>query len=154
MVPGLEFVQVPVTDVAHAIQLSLAPVFLLNGVGVLLAMLASRLARVVDRARVMESQLAQTDGDATVATLDAALIVISRRARLINRAITLGTVAALLVSAVVALLFAAAFVTISLGPAIAVVFILSMLSLVGSLCCFLIEVRVSTANLRFGPPRK
>jgi hypothetical protein len=153
-VPGLEFVQVPVTDVAHAIQLSLAPVFLLNGVGVLLAMLASRLARVVDRARVMEQQLSLSPSHDVAEQLRGALTVISRRARLINRAITLGTVAALLVAAVVALLFAAAIATVSLGATIAVAFIVSMLSLVGSLWCFLIEVRVSTANLRFGPVRK
>ncbi len=49
--------QAPVSDVAHAIQLSLAPVFLLSGIGVLLGMLTSRLARIVDRARVMEQRL-------------------------------------------------------------------------------------------------
>jgi hypothetical protein len=37
--------------IAHSIQLSVAPVFLLSGVGVLLGVLTNRLARVVDRAR-------------------------------------------------------------------------------------------------------
>ena len=55
--PGLEFAQVQVGDVARAIQLSLTPVFLLNGVGVLLAMLTTRLARIVDRARTLEERL-------------------------------------------------------------------------------------------------
>jgi hypothetical protein len=149
MAGGLEFVQVPVSDVAHAIQLSLAPVFLLNGVGVLLAMMASRLARIVDRARVMEQRLADAV-DAEAARLRTDLNVVSKRARLINRGITLGTVAALLVALVVALLFAAAFTIVSLGSTVALVFIIAMLSLVGSLWCFLLEVRISTANLRFG----
>lgn len=153
MAMDLSFVQVPVTDVAHAIQLSLAPVFLLNGVGVLLGVLANRLARIVDRARTMEQRLPFASGDEE-RELHAQLRVISRRARLVNRGITLGTVTALLVASVVALLFATAFVPFTLGLAIAAVFIVAMLALVGALWCFLIEIRISTLSLRFGPARR
>ena len=141
--------QVQVNDVAHAIQLSLAPVFLLNGVGVLLSMLTSRLARIVDRARQLEIRLMTATAEESV-DMRATLATISRRARLMNRSITLGTVTALLVAAVVALLFATAFLSFPLGSVIALVFILAMLCLVGSLWCFLIEIRVSTLSLRFG----
>ena len=149
-IPGLQFAQVPVNDVAHAIQLSLAPVFLLNGIGVLLSMLTSRLARVVDRARTLEHRLPLADAD-EAASLREQLSIISRRARLMNRAITLDTLSALLVAAIVGLLFSAAFMRFSLGPAIAVVFIIAMLALIGSLWCFLLEIRIATASLRFGP---
>lgn len=149
---SLDFMM-PVTDVAHAIQLSLGPVFLLNGLGVLLAMLTSRLARIVDRARVLEARLPNAGGDES-AEIHRVLAVTSRRARLMNRAITLGTMAALLVAMVVVLLFATAFVKFPFGASIALVFIGAMLALVGSLWCFLIEVRVATAALRIGPSRK
>ena len=149
---AFEFV-VPVTDVAHAIQLSLAPVFLLNGLGVLLAMLTSRLARIVDRARGLEARFGHA-GDEELRDIHRLLEIARRRGRVMNRAITLGTVAALLVSFVVVLLFAAAFTAIPLGAAIALVFIVAMLALVGALWCFLIEVRIATEALRFGPPRK
>lgn len=142
---------VAVTDVAHAIQLSLAPVFLLNGLGVLLATLTSRLARVVDRARGLELRLSHASEE-EARDIHGVLETTSRRGRLINRAITLGTVAALLVAAVVVLLFAAAFLSFKfVGAAIALVFILAMLALVGSLWCFLLEVRIATVALRFGP---
>lgn len=144
---------VPVTDVAHAIQLSLGPVFLLNGLGVLLAMLTSRLARIVDRARVLEARLPQASEEES-AEIHRYLAITSRRGRLMNRAITLGTMAALLVALVVVLLFATAFVKFPFGASIALVFIGAMLALVGALWCFLIEVRVATAALRFGPSRK
>jgi hypothetical protein len=149
---SLDFM-VPVTDVAHAIQLSLGPVFLLNGLGVLLAMLTSRLARIVDRARVLEARLPQASEEET-AEIHRYLAITSRRGRLMNRAITLGTVATLLVALVVVLLFATAFVKFPFGASIALVFIGAMLALVGALWCFLIEVRVATAALRFGPSRK
>jgi hypothetical protein len=152
-IPGMEFAQLPASDVAHAIQLSLTPVFLLNGVGVLLSLLTSRLARIVDRARAMEQELPAAAVD-RAEELRQQISVISRRARLMNRAITLGTFAALLVAAIVALLFTAAFLAFPLGSSIAVVFIIAMASLVGALWCFLIEIRISTASLRFAGARR
>ena len=145
-----EISQAPISDVAHAIQLSLAPVFLLSGIGVLLGMLTSRLARIVDRARVMEQRL-QFAAEQEMRDLLAWLLVITRRARLMNRAITLSTIAALLVASVVALLFASAFSSFSLAPLIGLLFILSMMSLIASLLCFLLEIRIATASLRIGP---
>ena len=150
--PGLDLSQLAVSEVAHAMQLALGPVFLLNGVGVMLAMLTSRLSRIVDRARTVEMRLPQAEGD-ELNEINRVLAVTRRRARLMNRAITLGTVAALLVAAVVALLFSAAFLTFPIGPIIAALFVACMAALVGSLWCFLVEVRVATAALRIGAPR-
>ena len=39
-----------ITSIAHVIQLSVAPVFLLSGIAALLNVLTNRLARIVDRA--------------------------------------------------------------------------------------------------------
>ena len=46
-----------IDQIAHVIQLSIAPVFLLTGVGTLLNVLSGRLARIIDRARVLEQRL-------------------------------------------------------------------------------------------------
>ena len=48
-----------VSSVAHVIQLAVAPVFLLAGVGALLGVLTNRLARVVDRFHALERELAE-----------------------------------------------------------------------------------------------
>ena len=148
--PMPAILQMPVTDMASAIQLSLAPVFLLNGVGVLLAMLTSRLARIVDRARTLEHRLREATPP-EAAELVGILAIIRTRARLMNQSITLGTVSALLVAMVVALLFTSAMIAFSLSTLVGLLFILSMLSLVAALISFLIEVRVATASLRIGP---
>jgi hypothetical protein len=147
-VPGLDLSQLAVTDVTHAMQLALGPVFLLNGVGVLLAMLTTRLARIVDRARVLEARLPKA-GEEEASDILAVLAVTARRARLMNKAITLSTVAALLVATVVAMLFITAFVTFPTGPVVAVMFVMCMVALVGALSCFLVEVRIATYALRF-----
>lgn len=49
-----------IVNVAHVIQLSVAPVFLLSGVGVMLTVFTNRLARIIDRARVLEERLQAT----------------------------------------------------------------------------------------------
>jgi hypothetical protein len=140
---------IEVVDIAHAIDLAVAPVFLLSGIGVLLGVLTNRLARIVDRARKIEESLRQA---AAAAPDDAReqLRVAARRARFINASITLGTIAALLVALVVAVLFASTFVPLNLAGPVAVLFVLAMAALVGALLSFLLEVRIAIAALRIG----
>jgi hypothetical protein len=75
----LEFSDVAV---AHAIELAVAPVFLLTGIGAMLAVMTNRLGRVIDRARVLEERLDGASPE-SLATLRADLAVLSRRAKLI-----------------------------------------------------------------------
>ena len=141
---------IEIVDIAHAIQLAVAPVFLLSGVGVLLGVLTNRLARVVDRARAAEARLGESLADAELTKLRTNLDALARRARLINVSITLITVTALLVSLVVALLFASTFAPINLAVYVAVLFVAAMLTLVIALLAFLLEVRIAIASLRIG----
>lgn len=140
-----------VVDIAHAIQLAVAPVFLLSGIGVFLGVLTNRLARIVDRARKVEEGLhlaRATDPDAVRDMLRVA----ARRAHYINVSVTLGTIAALLVALVVALLFASTFVPLNFAAPVAILFVLAMTALVGALVAFLVEVRIAIAALRIGTP--
>jgi VIT1/CCC1 family predicted Fe2+/Mn2+ transporter len=138
------------TDVAHLIQVALTPIFLISAIGVTLNVLTSRLARIVDRARVMESQVSHPDYKPEGRDLHEALGVLARRARYINAAITLITLSALFIALVVVMLFVNAFAHWELSAFIAIMFILSMLALAGALTSFLIEVRIATKTLRIG----
>lgn len=139
-----------VTDIAHVIQLAVAPVFLLSGVGVTLTVLTNRLARIIDRARSLEAALANpaTPGEQA---MHAELRTLSRRAQLVHRAITLCTTCALLICVVIVALFAGALVTRDLSALIILVFIAAMCAFIGGLVSFLLEIRTATASLRFGP---
>ena len=139
-----------VTQIAHSIQLSVAPVFLLSGIGVLLGVLTNRLARVVDRARAAEANHATADRE-SAAELRNQLRHYARRTRLMNTSITLSTVSALLVAIVVALLFGSTFIRFNLATPVALLFIGAMAALVGALVAFLIEVRIATQTIRIGP---
>ena len=138
-----------ISAVAHAIQLAVAPVFLLSGVGALLAVLTSRLARVIDRSRALDTQLATASPDATA--VRGQLQTLSRRAKLISRAIALCTVTALLVCAVIATLFLGAFARFDVSVPVALLFVAAMIALFVGLLAFLREIFLATANLRIGP---
>ncbi len=139
-----------VTAVAHAIQLAVAPVFLLSGIGAMLAVLTSRLSRIIDRARTLEAQLAA--GAPSAATnAHAQLAALARRAQLISRAITLCTITALLVCAVIATLFLGAFASFDTSVPVALFFVTAMVTFFAGLLFFLREIFVATANLRIGP---
>lgn len=135
--------------VAHAIQLAVAPVFLLSGIGAMLAVMTNRLGRIIDRARVLEERLNHVSEE-TAGALRSDLAVLSRRAKLINRAITLCTTTALLVCTVIAVLFLSAFFRYDATIPVALLFIASMSAFFFGLVWFLREIYLATVNLRIG----
>jgi hypothetical protein len=139
-------------DIAHLVQSSVAPVFLLSGVAATLGVLTNRLARVVDRARAVEQRLVDHPGDK--APLLSELEVLARRAGYIYKAISLAAIAALLVALVVVGLFAAAFLGVKLDATIALLFVGGMVCLAAGFIAFFVEVRIAVASLRIGMPHK
>ncbi len=131
-----------ITTVAHVIQLAVAPVFLLTGVAAILGVLINRLGRVVDRFRNLEKT---AEGEGAVQRPE--MLILSRRARLIHWAITLCTIAALLICVVVATLFIGSSMGADLSGTIAALFILAMLALISGLLSFLREISLATGSI-------
>lgn len=138
-----------IDNIGQVIQLSVAPVFLLAGVGQTLNVLVGRLVRIVDRARVTEDQLAKNE-ESRLVELRERLSVLAKRAKLISRAITFTVVCAVLVPIVIVSLFISALLQINLEWPIALVFIIALVSLAVGLLYFLREVFVATAVLNIG----
>ena len=148
--------EIQLGDVSHTIQLAIAPVFLLTGVGTKLAVLTSRLARIIDRSRVLEERL-HPDDCSVHADSWAELETLYRRAYLINRAITLSTCCGLFVCVVIATLFIGDALDLRLAQFIALLFVLGMFSLIGSFVYLLREIFVATRTLsmrRVSRPQK
>jgi hypothetical protein len=143
----------PILDIAHVIQQAVAPVFLLSGVAAMLNVLTSRLARVIDRARDFERQYHDLPFGSERHVMRDRLATLSRRSRLINLAITLCTVCALLICLVIVTLFVSALIDVSGSRWIAGLFVLSMLALIGGLITFLQEIFIATASVRIDPPQ-
>jgi hypothetical protein len=136
-----------VADIAHVIQLAIAPVFLLTGVSTLLMVLSNRLGRAVDRGRVIEKQLHELAGE-TLSRAHDELKLLSRRTQLIYAAIVLAVGCALFVCLLIAVAFIDAFLAVNLAQTIGVLFVLSMLALIGCLVVFLREIFLAVTSAR------
>jgi hypothetical protein len=136
-----------VSTIAHQIQLAVAPVFLLAGIGSFLNVMAGRLARTVDRSRTLEREYGVVDDAARIA-LAAELHLLDRRMMAINLAISACTAAAFLVCVLVALLFVADLAAVGFGRPIAWLFVAAMVFLITGLLLFLWEVRLAMRALR------
>lgn len=146
------------STIADIIQLAVAPVFLVAGIGTLLNVLTSRLARVVDRGRSLDRDILGNNpsfssqspiGDAQFHLTE--LRVLNQRMSWINRAITLATVSVLFVCLVVIALFSGELLGIDLSRSIAAMFIAAMGALVFALLAFLVEISYARKMLRVRP---
>jgi uncharacterized protein DUF2721 len=140
-----------VTSIAHVIQLSIAPVFLLTAVGAMLGVLSNRLSRAVDRARTLEGRVKTVAGDEQ-SLMRRQLSVLSRRIRMIYHAMVLCALCALLICSVIVALFASTLAGTVLAVPIAVLFVAAMLAFIGALLLFLREVHLAITTLSIGTP--
>ena len=138
--------EIQLGDIGHIIQLAIAPVFLLTGVGGNLLVLTNRLARIIDRSRVLEDRI-DAAADSKLQEYLAEIEILYRRARLINSAITLSTSCALLICVVIAALFIGGALGFALTIFIAMLFVVAMLALIGSFVCLLREIFIATGTL-------
>jgi Zn-dependent protease len=133
--------------IQHAIQLSIAPVFLLTGIAALLGVMANRLARIIDRARDLDRRWKELD-QAGIARARREVIGLERRRRYASWAINFCTSAALLVCLVIVTLFLEEFVRTDLTWLAGAQFVAAMISLIGGLAYFLAEVYIATHSSR------
>lgn len=142
---------VNVTDIGHVIQLAIAPVFLLVGIGSVINVFAGRLSRIVDRSRALESR-ADVGDEAGRLAVQAELTVMCRRARLVYIGISLGILSAILVCLLIVLGFIGHFFDIHMDALIGVLFMAALVVLIGSLLAFLREVFLAVRHLTIGGP--
>lgn len=139
--------QTEISLLAQIIQLSIAPVFLLTAIGAFLSAITTRLGRVIDRARVLESIIASDGAEDNVIAINE-LVGLDRRMLLANRAVGLSIGSALTVCALITVLFISAVSPIHLDQIVPILFILALLLLTAALTAFLMEIRISIRTVR------
>jgi len=137
-----------VTDISSAIQLAVAPVFLLAGITGALNVMTHRLGRIVDRGRFLKDKKAICD-EIERSLVMSELKSLTRRATLTNWAISLSTCCALLICLVIVVLFIGAVMNFEVVIFIAFLFVLAMLCLILALMLFLKEIALSTSVFMF-----
>lgn len=134
------------SDMARTIQLAIAPVFLLAGIGAFLNVIAARLSRVVDRSRVLEDLHGDARGAELIRYVEE-LRTLEKRMNLASRSIYFGTASGLAVCLLVVVLFVGELIDFNLGDAIAVLFVVAIALLASAMILFLRETRIAVAVL-------
>jgi len=134
-------------QIAHVVQLSVAPVFLLAGIGAFLNVCAGRLSRIVDRSRELEPRILASRGREHDRLLGD-IRILDRRMALVSRAIFLSVLSAVMICAVVILLFTTGLTDANFSTAVALLFIASMIAIGAGFAIFLVETRLGSRSVR------
>jgi hypothetical protein len=140
--------------ITTGIQLALTPVFLLTAVAGMIAAVAARLSRIMDRAHVLEGQLDATHNVDNTAALHQQLGRLKRRAKLINSCIALLTLCAILISVTIVVLFLAETTALQMLRIATICFLSGVSCFVFALLCFLGETLLASQILKFSPAPK
>jgi hypothetical protein len=127
---------ITVAELIPVLQVAVGPVILVSGVGLLLLTMTNRLARVIDRSRLLYRELRDEPSLDRPSVL-AQLKTLTERARMIQGAITLASVSMLLAAVLVIVLFLTAVFGWEDPWLIGTLFIGCMLALIGSLVMFI-----------------
>ena len=132
-----------VTQLSHVISQSAAPAFLLGALGAFIAILISRLNRIVDRTVILNGI---PDDDTARCRLKADLPRLIRRAAIMNRAIFWAVIASISVTLLVIVAFVTAFLQIQHERGVAIFFMVSLGAFTISLVDFAREVRIALSE--------
>ena len=156
LIPGIELLERTSSSirVQNVVQLSMAPAFLLAGIGAVMNVMTNRLIWVANK---IEKILKVSDGNEGSELL-VELPALEKRRVHAQRAVMLSTASAFTISIVIMLLFVSAFVRAQLGTLVAFTWVLTMGLLMAGLASFLLETRVAAKRnrermdeRRFGP---
>jgi hypothetical protein len=142
--------------VTHGIQLAIAPVFLLTAVSGMISAVAGRLARIIDRARVLEERLKTSTDSEFAVQAHGELARLRRRGLLANGAIGLLTLCAFMIGLTIIVLFLGETTAFQTGRVAIISFLGGVISFLLALACFLAETMLATRLLNFsksGSPR-
>lgn len=130
--------------VQQVVQLSLAPAFLLSGIGAVMNVIMSRMIWIAQRVENIEAKME----DQRTAKQGRELAWLMRRRKLMQGAIMFSTAAAVMISLVIGMLFISAYITAQIGTVIATLWVLTMLLLVTGLVFFLLETRLAAIGVQ------
>jgi hypothetical protein len=137
-------------DISRTIQLAVAPVFLLTAIGTIINVLISRLARAVDRRRILEEHLPEFVGEVLEDAVRE-LRMLQRRIIFVLWSVALAVLAALLVCLLIGVAFAGAYISVDLSREVAVLFIGAVVALTFCLLLFLREISIAALSAHQTP---
>jgi hypothetical protein len=136
-----------VFDITRVIQLAVAPVFLLTAVASIINALLGRLARAVDRRRIVEAEMrGQSAEDREDAMVE--LMLLARRIQLVLWSIGTAVLSALLVCLLIGFAFLGAYIGFDLSRTVAILFMVAVAALTVCLVLFMREVFLAALSVQ------
>src|SRR3978361_234651 len=132
-----------VSQLSQVISQAAAPAFLLGALAAFIAVLITRLNRIVDRTIALN---AIADDDVVKSRLKADLPRLLRRAQMINRAVFWAVISSIAITSLVIVAFISAFFQIQHERGVAVLFIVSLTAFTVALVDFAREVRIALSE--------
>jgi len=136
--------------VTHGIQLAVAPVFLLTAVAGMIGSVAGRLARIIDRARVLEDRIDKASAQDPMNATYAELKQLRQRGALVNSCIALLTFCAIMIGLTIMALFLGETTEMQIFRIATILFLSGVTCFLLALLCFLTETLIATRMLKFG----
>ena len=136
-----------ISEMIPVLQTAIGPVILISGVGLLLLTMTNRLGRVIDRVSILSDRM-ESLPQAEQERKYAQLVILWKRARLIQLSIILTAISALFAAILVVVLFFTAIFSLEWGWLLVVMFVICMLALIWALITFIQDINQSLAALK------
>ena len=134
------------TDLISTLQLSIGPVILISGVGLIILSLTNRLGRTIDRTRQLSVEYRNTSGEDQVRILSE-LKILATRAKVLKSSNFLAVLSVLLVSLIIISLFWSVLYNFNISYLLITLFISSIISLILALALFIYDIELSLKAL-------
>ena len=140
-------------NVAHVIQVSLAPVFLLTALATLLGIFSTRLARVADQVDAAARDMLTADA-AEARSLSVRLSHLRRRSTLLDVAVALACLGGVMTAVSIMTLFVGALRDAATASVLFACFGAALISAIGALGGFLAEILMASSGVRVEVDRR
>jgi len=139
-------------DIIGTLQLSLAPVIMISGIGLIILSLTNRFGRIVDRTRQLSVEY-RSSADTDQERILQELKILALRAKVIRASNILAVFSVLLVSFIIIGLFGSALYHFNVSYILIILFISSIISLILSLFLFIYDLDLSLKALWIELPK-
>ncbi len=140
-------------DFIGPLQLSIGPVILISGIGLIILSLTNRLGRTVDRIRQLSVEYRNASGaDGVRICLE--LAILTRRAKVLRSSNLLAVVSVLMVSFIIIGLFGSALYNLNISYLLMAFFIASIVCLILALFLFIYDIELTLKALWIELPDK
>ncbi|MGI4792828.1 MAG: DUF2721 domain-containing protein [Janthinobacterium lividum] len=141
-----------IDDFAHIIQTALTPVFMLSGIGTLMNLFNTRLARVSDHLETIAGSLADAEDSAQKSALRRHSIRLHRRTLMLDASIVLDAIGGAATCGAALVLFLGSLRNSSAGSWLVLLFSVTLVCTMGALATFIADSVLAWHGLRMEGP--